>query len=88
MINNFSAVSIGYDPHGNGHSIIEKTYIVRDCYFQGENASMHQCLEEKTPLNVTLDYCETCLTEGCNSASHIALLVTIIPTIIAKVLLF
>lgn len=47
-------------------SVNDKVIISRSCHFEMENATDSDCMNEKMPSYVKIQFCKTCLTDGCN----------------------
>ena len=52
----------------------------RNCFYENENVASDYCKTEKSliPGNlITIEFCESCTADGCNSGSYLVPLVTL-----------
>lgn len=68
-------------------TVNDKHIVLRACHWESNNATKNGCTNSVTSPYVKTEFCETCDTDGCNSATQyapVALLVAI-PVAIAKI---
>lgn len=66
-----------------------QTVVTRDCYFENVNNRRDQCFSDsRHPRGMDVEFCETCLTDGCNGAAQYgpAALLIALTGAIAKIL--
>ncbi|XP_053672548.1 uncharacterized protein LOC128722887 [Anopheles nili] len=68
--------------------INDRVVVSRSCSFEDVNTPPNSCLNAQTPSYIKNEFCETCLTDGCNGASSYgpALLMILASALFAKLL--
>ncbi|XP_049280231.1 uncharacterized protein LOC125762322 [Anopheles funestus] len=68
--------------------INDRVVVSRSCAYEDVNTSPNSCLNAQTPSYIKTEFCETCLTDGCNGASQYgpAALMILISALVAKLL--
>ncbi|KFB46236.1 AGAP008640-PA-like protein [Anopheles sinensis] len=68
--------------------INDRVVVSRSCSFEDINAPPNACTNAQTPSYIKTEFCETCLTDGCNGASQYgpAALLVVVTAFLAKLL--
>lgn len=68
--------------------INDRVVVSRSCAFEDINAPPNSCTNAQTPSYIKTEFCETCLTDGCNGASQYgsAALMVLVSALLAKLL--
>lgn len=70
---------------------VNEYHVFRLCAWENIHAPRNECVNAHTPSYIKTVFCETCDTDGCNSAMHhrpVAVLVITILVVTAKLILF
>uniref|UniRef100_A0A6E8VWJ5 Protein quiver n=1 Tax=Anopheles coluzzii TaxID=1518534 RepID=A0A6E8VWJ5_ANOCL len=68
--------------------INDRVVVSRSCAYEDVNTPPNSCLNAQTPSYIKTEFCETCITDGCNGAAQYgpAALMILISAFVAKLL--
>uniref|UniRef100_A0A182YN72 Protein sleepless n=1 Tax=Anopheles stephensi TaxID=30069 RepID=A0A182YN72_ANOST len=82
MVSSFLLVVVHFE------AVNDRVVVSRSCAYEDINTPPNSCVNAQTPSYIKTEFCETCLTDGCNGAAQYgpAALMILISALVAKLL--